>query len=127
MRSPIGLCESTAADSAAATMLPLGTPGEAAASLREAPPPQTPSPEERLAFSLRLFFLAGSACELGAFPIGWVVVTAADRAAATFAALGKEPLRPPMAGTSPFRGGFAWRHAWLRISPSSWYFCPPLF
>ena len=85
--------------------------GGEAASLREAPLPQTPSPEERLAFELRLFFLVGSACELGAFPIGWVVVTAADRAAATFAALGKEPLRPPMAGTSPFRGGFAGRYA----------------
>ena len=36
-----------------------------------------------------------------------VVVTAADRAAATFVALGNEPLRPPRAGTSPFRGGFA--------------------
>ena len=35
------------------------------------------------------------------------MVTAADRAAATFAALGDEPLRPPVAGTSPFRGGFA--------------------
>ena len=30
----------------------LGDSGEEAASLREAPPPQTPSPEERLAFEL---------------------------------------------------------------------------
>ena len=36
-----------------------------------------------------------------------VVVTAADRAAATVRSVGDEPLRPPMAGTSPFRGGFA--------------------
>ena len=44
---------------------------------------------------------------MGASPIGLVVVTAADRAAATYAALENEPLRPPVAGTSPFRGGFA--------------------
>ena len=44
---------------------------------------------------------------MGAVSCKWVVVTAADRAAATFAALGDEPLRPPVAGTSPFRGGFA--------------------
>ena len=34
------------------------------------------------------------------------MVTTADRAAATFAAQGDKPLRPPTAGTSPFRGGF---------------------
>ena len=39
--------------------------------------------------------------------MGLVVVTAADRAAATVRDVGDEPLRPPMAGTSPFRGGFA--------------------
>ena len=32
-----------------------GDSGEEAASLREAPPPQTPSPEERLAFELCVF------------------------------------------------------------------------
>ena len=53
------------------------------------------------------FFWVGSACECNHFPIGLVEVTAADRAAATFVALGNEPLRPPVAGTSPFRGGFA--------------------
>ncbi len=47
-----------------------------------------------------------------------VVVTAADRAAATFAALGDEPLRPPRAGTSPFRGGFV-RETAKRLSPKS--------
>ena len=40
-------------------------------------------PEERLAFGLGRFFGVGSACELGASPISLVVVTAADRAAAT--------------------------------------------
>ena len=40
--------------------------GGEAASQREAPLPQTPTPEERLAFGLRLFFLVGSACELHA-------------------------------------------------------------
>ena len=57
--------------------------GGEAASLREAPLPQTPSPEEQLAFGLERFFGVGSACELGASPISLVVVTAADRAAAT--------------------------------------------
>ena len=57
--------------------------GGEAASLREAPLPQTPSPEERLAFEGRGFCWLGSACEVGTSLIGWVVVTAADRAAAT--------------------------------------------
>ena len=83
-----------------------GTGGEAA-SLREAPLPQTPSPEERLAFELGRFCLLGSACEVGASPIGWVAVTAADRAAATMRRGGTNP-SARFAGTSPFRGGFAW-------------------
>ena len=57
--------------------------GGEAASLREAPLPQTPSPEEQLAFGLGRFFGVGSACKLGASPISLVAVTAADRAAAT--------------------------------------------
>ena len=52
-----------------------GDAGGEAASLREAPLPQTPSPEERLAFEGRGFCWLGSACEVGASPIGWVVVT----------------------------------------------------
>ena len=43
---------------------------------------------------------------MGASPIGLVVVAAA----------GDEPLRPPKAGTSPFRGGFA-GSAIQRLSP----------
>ena len=43
-----------------------GNAGGEAASLREAPLPQTPSPEERLAFGVERYFLLGSACELGA-------------------------------------------------------------
>ena len=50
-------------------------------------------------------------CELGASPIGWVVVTAVDRAAAPYAARGTNPSARLGAGTSPFRGGFAWRCA----------------
>ena len=51
----IGLRESTAADRAAADMQrkkTWGVLGGEAASLREAPLPQTPSPEEQLAFEL---------------------------------------------------------------------------
>ena len=43
-------------------------------------------------------------CECGWSPIGLVVVTAADRAAATFAACGGEPLRPAYRGHLPFQG-----------------------
>ena len=43
-------------------------------------------------------------------PISLVVVTAADRAAATFAAWGTNP-SARFAGTSPFRGGFTWGSA----------------
>ena len=52
-----------------------GDAGGEAASLREAPLPQNPSPEERLAFGGRGFCWLGSACEMGASPVGWVVVT----------------------------------------------------
>ena len=65
-----------------------GDSGGEAASLREAPLPQTPSPEERLAFGGGPCFWLGSAWECGYFLIGWVVVTAADRAAATFEGVG---------------------------------------
>ena len=65
-----------------------GDSGGEAASLREAPLPQTPSPEERLAFELRLFFLVGSACELGASLSGLCESTAADRAAADMRRVG---------------------------------------
>ena len=58
--------------------------GGEAASLREAPLPQPPTPEERLAFGLVRYFIGGSACEWGVSPIGLREVTAADRAAATF-------------------------------------------
>ena len=50
-------------------------------------------------------------CSAGASPIGWVVVTAADRAAVTYAVWGTNPSARLRAGTSPFRGGFAWRRA----------------
>ena len=81
--------------------------GGEAASLREAPLPPDPSlPKSgwRLACAILLGWfrlrVGAGFCEL-------VEVTAADRAAVTFVALGNEPLRPPRAGTSPFRGGFA--------------------
>ena len=74
-----------------------GTLGGEAASLREAPLPPDPSlPKSggRLTWGLlhSWFRLRG-----GASPIGM----------ATCWRWGNEPLRPPMAGTSPFRGGFA--------------------
>ena len=68
-----------------------GNAGGEAASLREAPLPQTPSSEERLAFELGRFCLLVSACEMDASPIGWVAVT------------GDEPLRP-LRGHLPFQG-----------------------
>ena len=81
--------------------------GGEAASLREAPLPPDPSlPKSgwRLGWwLLRSWFrlrVGAGFCEL-------VEVTAADRAAVTFVALGHEPLHPPRAGISPFRGGFA--------------------
>ena len=81
--------------------------GGEAASLREAPLPPDPSlPKSgwRLGWwLLRSWFRL----RVGAGFCEWVEVTAADRAAATFVALGNEPLRPPRAGTFPFRGGFA--------------------
>ena len=60
-----------------------GDSGGEAASLREAPLPQTPSPEEQL--GIGLVFPSGIVrpCECVRFPCGLVVVTAADRAAAT--------------------------------------------
>ncbi len=44
----------------------MGDAGGEAASLREAPLPQTPSPEERLAFGGVDFCIGGSACKVGA-------------------------------------------------------------
>ena len=59
-----------------------GDSGGEAASLREAPLPQTPSPEERLAFEGYDAFRIGSACGVVAIPCGLRESTAADRAAA---------------------------------------------
>ena len=60
-----------------------GDSGGEAASLREAPLPQTPSPEERLAFGLHDSIDLVPPVRWGWSPISLVVVTAADRAAAT--------------------------------------------
>ncbi len=68
--------------------------GGEAASLREAPLPQTPSPEERLAFEGRGFCWLGSACEVGALSDGLGCGHGEQNPSARFA------------GTSPFRGGF---------------------
>ena len=65
-----------------------------AASLREAPLPQTPSPEERLAFGGRGFCWLGSACEMSALSDG------------LGCGHGKRNPSARFAGTSPFRGGF---------------------
>ena len=59
---------------------------------------------------MRSFGLARP-CEVGAFSCFGVEVTAADRAAATIAARGRRNPSARFVGTSPFRGGFAWRHA----------------
>ena len=72
----------------------MGDAGEEAASLREAPLPQTPSPEERLAFEGRGFCWLGSACEVGALSDGLGCGHGERNPSARFA------------GTSPFRGGF---------------------
>ena len=69
--------------------------GGEAASLREAPLPQTPSPEERLGIGLRFSFGLRAHDMWARFLVLGVV------------AFGDKPLRPPTAGTSPFRGGFA--------------------
>ena len=55
---------------------------------------------------LVFFFGVERPWELGAFSCFGVVVTAADRAAATYATWGTNP-SARFAGTSPFRGGFA--------------------
>ncbi len=71
------------------------TPGEAA-SLREAPPP-SPLPKSgwRLAGAvLRSWFRLRGGC-------GFLLLGCGH------GGVGDEPLRPPAAGTSPFRGGFA--------------------
>ena len=80
--------------------------------------PSSPDPFSRRAAGNRLVRSFGLVrpCELGASSIGLAVVTAADRAAATFAACGDEPLRPHIAGTSPCRGGFA-RVPFKRLPP----------
>ena len=52
----------------------------------------------------------------GASPIDMVEVTAADRAAAPVRG-GGEPLRPLVAGASPFRGGFVRGNAAKRLPP----------
>ena len=64
-----------------------------------------PDPLSRRADGVWLvrFCLLGSACECGRSPINLVVVTAADRAAATLRRGGTEPLRP-LRGDLPFQG-----------------------
>ena len=66
-----------------------------------------PDPLSRRAAGVWLvrFCIGGSACECGRSPINLVVVTAADRAAATLRRGGTNP-SARFAGTSPFRGGF---------------------
>ncbi len=62
----------------------MGCPGDSggeAASLREAPLPQTPSPEERLGFELA-FLLTWFPLRVWSAPFQLVASTAADRAAA---------------------------------------------
>ena len=88
-----------------------GDAGGEAASLREAPLPQTPSPEEWLGIGLSVLLELCAHARWVRLPAYWLRSTAADRAAARTCGVGDEPLRPPTAGTSPFRGGFAWRCA----------------
>ncbi len=60
-----------------------GDSGGEAASLREAPLPQTPSPEERWGISLTLPLDLRAPASWATGSCEWVMVTAADRAAAT--------------------------------------------
>ena len=69
---------------------------------RSASPPDPLSRRAAGAWLVR-FCIGGSACELDIFLIGLVVVTAADRAAATLRRGGTEPLRP-LRGHLPFQG-----------------------
>ena len=83
-----------------------GTGGEAA-SLREAPLPQTPFPEEWLGIGLYVSADLRAHATCGWSPISLVVVTAADRAAATFVAWGTNPSArisraPPLSGEALF-------------------------
>ena len=76
-----------------------------AASLREAPLPRPPLPKSgwRLGWT---FLLGWFRLRVGGLPIGWVVVTAADRAAATFEEVGIILSSRPSADSS-FCGGEA--------------------
>ena len=60
-------------------------------------------PEERLALEVRLFFLVGSAREVGVLPISLVESAAADRAAADVRR-GKRTPPPAYGGHLPFQG-----------------------
>ena len=71
---------------------------------RSASPPDPLSRRANGVWLVR-FCLLSSACECGRSPINLVVVTAADRAAATLRRGGTNP-SARFAGTSPFRGGF---------------------
>ena len=81
-----------------------GDSGGEAASLREAPLPQTPSPEERLAIELDASSELVPPESLGA-PISLAVVTAADRAAATVRGWGVFSVMRVTAHDSSFCGG----------------------
>ena len=84
--------------------------GGEAASLREAPLPQTPSPEEWLGIGLSVLLELCAHARWVRLPAYWLRsrrLTEPPRPCG----VGDEPLRPPTAGTSPFRGGFAWRRA----------------
>ena len=66
--------------------------GGEAASLREAPLPQTPSPEERLGIGLCVSLDLRAHVSWARFLVLGIVVTAADRAAATVRRVGDELL-----------------------------------
>ena len=107
--STIGWGMVTAADRAAATFAAFGGRcwGRGRFSERSASPPGPLSRRAVGVWRVRSC-LVGSACEWGVSPIGWVMVTAADRAAATFAVRGTNPsarLRraPPLSGEAVSR------------------------
>ena len=80
----------------------VGDSGGEAASLREAPLPQTPSPEERVAFNRCGSSNLVPPVSWARSPLGLVVVTAADRAAATLRRGGRTP--PPAKRAPPLSG-----------------------
>ena len=79
--------------------------GEARFSERSPSPPRPPSPEERLAFELAVSSKAGMPPESWVrIPAALVVVTAADRAAATLRRGGDGTPPPAYGGRLPFQG-----------------------